>query len=56
MKKNRKLSLDEELINLKQREEEINNEISSKSSKKGKSIKVCNPFSDTTLPTNSSSE
>ena len=39
MKKNRKLSLDEELINLKQREEEINNEISSKSSKKGKTIK-----------------
>ena len=39
MKKNRKLSLDEELINLKQREEEINNEISSKISKKGKSIK-----------------
>ena len=39
MKKNRKLSLDEELSNLKQREEEINNEISSKSSKKGKTIK-----------------
>ena len=39
MKKNRKLSLDEELMNLKQREGEINNEISSKTSKKGKSIK-----------------
>ena len=39
MKKNRKLSLDEELLNIKQREEEINNELSTKTSKKGKSIK-----------------
>ena len=39
MKKNRKLSLDEELLNIKEREEEINNELSTKSSKKGSSIK-----------------
>ena len=39
MKKKRKLSLDEELLNIKQREEEINNELSTKSLKKGESIK-----------------
>ena len=47
MKKDRKLSLDEELLNIKQREEEINNELSTKSSKKGSSIKAKTDTLDT---------